>query len=134
MGVFEATAQIDGVPRIVGYQQLAGSADRLVVVYSLAQRNVLADWAAILPAAAALTLLVAAAMAYGACRLDRTMRELARSEHHFQTLSDHLPDVFVRYDAAGRVLYANPAVETVLGIPADALLGRTLEQFGAPRT
>ncbi|MGM9425854.1 PAS domain S-box protein [Hydrogenophaga sp. MI9] len=131
-GVFDATAQIDGVRRIVGFQRLAGSADRLVIVYALSVQSVLAEWAAILPLAAALTLLVAAAMAYGAWRLDRSMQALARSERHFQTLSDHLPDVFVRYDASGRVLYANPAVETATGIPAQAMLGRTLEQFGAP--
>ena len=131
-GVFDAKAQIDGVRRIVGFQRLAGSADHLMVVYALSVQSVLAGWAAILPLAAALTLLVAAAMAYGAWRLDRSMRALARSERHFQTLSDHLPDVFVRYDASGRVLYANPALESATGLAAQAMLGRTLEQHGAP--
>lgn len=131
-GVFDAKAQIDGVRRIVGFRRLSGGADRLVVVYALSVQSVLADWHAILPWAVALTLLVAAAMAYGAWRLDRSVHALARSERHFQTLSDHLPDVFVRYDENKRVLYANPAVETAIGIPAAAMVGRTLEQYGAP--
>ena len=131
-GVFEAAAQIDGVPRIVGFQRLAAGADRLVIVYALSVQSVLAGWANILPLAAALTLLVAAAMAYGAWRLDRSMRALARSERHFQTLSDHLPDVVVRYDPAGRVLYVNPAVETASGVKPEAMLGRSFEEFGTP--
>ena len=96
-GVFEAQARIDGVRRVVGYQRLDGDADRLVVVYALGNDDVLATWTAVLPFAVVLTLLVASAMAYGAWRLDRSMRALARSEWHFQTLSDHLPDVVVRY-------------------------------------
>ena len=132
VGVFEATSQIDGVPRIVGFQRLASGADRLVIVYALSEQSVLAGWMAILPVAVVLTLLVAAAMAYGAWRLDRSMRALARSERHFQTLSDHLPDVVVRYDPAGRVLYVNPAVEAASGVRPEAMLGRSFEEFGTP--
>lgn len=132
VGVFEAASQIDGVPRIVGFQRLASGADRLVIVYALSVQSVLAEWTAILPVAVVLTLLVAAAMAYGAWRLDRAMRALARSERHFQTLSDHLPDVVVRYDAAGRVLYVNPAVEAASGVRPEAMLGRSFEEFGTP--
>lgn len=131
-GVFEATSKIDAVPRIVGYQRLAAPADRLVIVYALSVQSVLAEWHTVLPVALALTLLVAAAMAYGAWRLERSMRALARSERHFQTLSDHLPDVVVRYDQAGRVLYVNPAVEAASGIPAAAMLGRTFSEFRTP--
>ena len=131
-GVFQATAQIDGIPRIVGFQRLAPGADRLVVVYALAEHSVLAPWTSILPAAVLLTLLVAAAMAYGAWRLDRSMQALARSERHFQTLSDHMPDVVVRYDTNGRVLYANPSMEAATGIRVEAMLGRTFSEFGTP--
>ncbi len=132
VGVFEATSQIDGVPRIVGFQRLSSGADRLVIVYALAAQSVLAEWSAILPVAVVLTLLVAAAMAYGAWRLDRAMRALSRSERHFQTLSDHLPDVVVRYDTAGRVLYVNPAVEAASGVKPEAMLGRSFAEFGTP--
>lgn len=131
-GVFQAQARIDGLNRVVGYHRLAGDADRLVVVYALGIDDVLATWTAVLPFAVVLTLLVASAMAYGAWRLDRSMRALARSERHFQTLTDHLPDVVVRYDASGRVLYVNPAVEAASGIRPEAMLGRHFEDFGTP--
>lgn len=130
-GVFEDTAPVDGEPSLVGFQRLAAGADRLVLTDTLPVRSALAGWTAGLPVAIALMLLVATAIAYGAWRLDRSLRAQARSERHFQTLSDHLPDVVVRYDPSGRVLYANPAVQAVTGIPAQNMLGRTLEQYGA---
>jgi PAS domain S-box-containing protein len=89
VGVFEATSQIDHVPRIVGFQRLAYGGDRLVVVYALSVQSVLAEWTAIIPVAVVLTLLVAAAMAYGAWRLDRAMRALARSEMRFRLAAAH---------------------------------------------
>jgi PAS domain-containing protein len=106
-GLFQSPAVVDGVPRIVGYQRLSPEAGRLMVAYALPVDGVLAAWAALLPAAVALTLLVIGAMAFGAWRLERTIHQLHRSQRHFQTLMDHLPDVIVRYDAACRVLYAN---------------------------
>ena len=131
-GVIQVVALIDGVPRIVGYQRLSEGADRLAMVYALPVEGVLAAWAAQLPLAVALTLLVAAAMAYGAWRLDRAILHLRRSERHFQTLNGHLPDVVVRYDQQLRVLFANPAVETANGLKPEAMLGRTLSEIGAP--
>ncbi|MBT9552595.1 MAG: PAS domain S-box protein [Hydrogenophaga sp.] len=130
-GVFRAEAQLDGVERIVGFQRLAGGADRMVVVFALSVDSVLAGWRAILPLAWGLTLLVAAAMAYGAWRLDRSVRALARSKVHFQTLTDHMPDVVVRYDSACRVLYANPAIESATGRKPEDLTGHSVESLGA---
>lgn len=132
VGVMQVTAVIDGVERIVGHQQLARGGQRLVVVYALPVSQVLAPWRSTLPLVVALTLLLAAVMGYGAWRMGRSVRALARSERHFQTLSAHLPDVVVRYDRAGRVLYANPAAEAASGVKVEAMLGRSFEQFGTP--
>lgn len=131
-GVMQVVSRIDDVPRIVGYQRLAEGADRLAMVYALPVEGVLAAWAAQLPLAVALTLLVSAAMAYGARRLDLAVHQLRRSERHFQALSDNLPDIVMRYNRSGNVLYANPAVEAATGIKPEAMLGQTLEQFGTP--
>lgn len=131
-GVIQVTAQIDGVHRIVGFQRLAAPADRLVVVYALPVQDVLATWTAVLPFAVLLTLLVAAAMAYGARRLDRSVQALRRSEQHFQTLTEHMPDVVVRYDRDGRVLYVNPAVARANGIEPEQMIGRRFSDFGTP--
>lgn len=131
-GVIQVKAVIDGVPRIAGYQRLSQEARQLMVVYALPVQGVLAAWTALLPLALALTLLVIGAMAYGTWRLDRAVLQLRRSERHFQTLMAHIPDVVVRYDTAGRVLYANPAVETAIGLKPDDIAGRDFEQFGMP--
>lgn len=130
-GVIRVVSVIDGVPRIVGYHRLTEGADRLTAVYALPIKGVLAGWTAMLPAAVALTLLIAGAMAYGTWRLHRSMRAVARSEHHLQTLTDHMPDVVVRYDSSCRVLYANPAIEAATGVKPEALIGRPLSAFGA---
>ncbi|MFN3494880.1 MAG: PAS domain S-box protein [Hydrogenophaga sp.] len=131
-GVMQVVAVFDGVHRVVGYQRLNEGAERLVMVYALPVDGVLAAWTALLPLAIALTLLITAAMAYGAWRLDRAILQMRRSERHFQTLTGHLPDVILRYDHTGRVLYANPAVEQANGFKPEAMLGRTLEQIGTP--
>jgi len=131
-GVMQVVSVIDGVPRIVGYQRLNDGAERLTMVYALPVAGVLAAWTGVLPLAIALSLLVAGAMAYGAWRLDRAIQQRHRSERHFQTLSDHLPDVVVRYDQNQRVLYANPAIEVANGLKPADLLGRTLSEIGAP--
>lgn len=132
MGVFQAAAVIDGITRIVGYQRLPDEAERLMVVYALPVQDVLADWTALLPWAMALTLLVIGAMAYGSWRLESAIRQLRRSERHFQTLAAHLPDVVTRYDAAGRVLYVNPAVQAANGLTPEAMIGRVPQQFNTP--
>jgi PAS domain S-box-containing protein len=130
-GVIRVVSVIDGVPRIVGYHRLTEGAERLAAVYALPIDGVLADWSAMLPAAMALTLLIACAMGYGAWRLHRSMRAVVRSEHHLQTLTDHMPDVVVRYDSACRVLYANPAIEAATGLRPESLLGRPISAVGA---
>lgn len=130
-GVFQATAQIDGITRIVGYQRLSDEAGRLMVVYALPVEGVLAAWTTTLPWAFALTLLVIGAMAYGTWRLEQAIHQLRRSERHFQTLTAHLPDVVTRYDRTGRVLYANPAVQAATGLTPEAIVGRVIEAFGS---
>lgn len=131
-GVFQATSVIDGIHRIVGYQQLPGDAHRLMIVYALGTQGVLSQWATLLPWAALLTLLVAATMAWGAWRLDRSVLALRRSERHLQTLTNHLPDVVARYDREGRFLYVNPAVESANGLRPEDMIGRTIRDIGTP--
>ncbi|PSJ45171.1 hypothetical protein C7H85_10915 [Zobellella endophytica] len=49
-------------------------------------------------------------------------------EQEFRALVEHSPDVVVRYDRRGRRLYVNPAVERLLGVPADSLIGKNLAE------
>ncbi len=130
-GVFQAAATIDGIHRIVGYERLSGDADRLMIAYGLGIDDILSTWSSLLPWAAGLTLLVAATMAWGAWRLDRSMLALRRSERHFHALARHLPDVIVRHAPDGRLLYANPAIKEAVGLDPEEVIGRKLSDLGA---
>ena len=46
-------------------------------------------------------------------------------EQTFRALVENSPDAVLRFDLNGRHTYANPAVERITGIPAQALLGKT---------
>ena len=138
-GVFVAPGHLDGVHRIVAYRRLDGDAAALVLAYGVATDDVLAGWHAVVPGIAAITLLLAAGMAFGGWRLDTSLRlmassrrALARSELHFRTLADNLPDVVVRLDRQGRHLYANAAVAHATGLPSAAFIGKTNTELGMP--
>lgn len=52
---------------------------------------------------------------------------LAVREREFHTLADNIPDYILRCDLEGRVLYANRAMERLVGHQAAELLGKTCE-------
>lgn len=54
------------------------------------------------------------------------------SNDAFFTIVENLPDVVTRYDREFRCLYANPALGHTTGIPAEARLGKTYAETGAP--
>jgi PAS domain S-box-containing protein len=58
---------------------------------------------------------------------------LGALSHEFRTLADHSPDLIIRLDPQGRVLYINPAGADLLGRPADHWLGKTIADLGMPR-
>ena len=55
-----------------------------------------------------------------------------RDEAGFRQLVEQLPDVVLRVDRELRVAYANPAIETMTGIPRPAFVGRTARQLWLP--
>ncbi len=57
---------------------------------------------------------------------------LRRHSQEFQALVDNAPDVIARFDWEQRFLYANPAIETVIGIECGECLGRTWSELGLP--
>jgi PAS domain S-box-containing protein len=63
---------------------------------------------------------------------ERTLTALlgARSQE-FRTLADHSPDLIIRLDPLGRLLYINPAGAELLGGSADHWLGKTLADVGS---
>jgi diguanylate cyclase (GGDEF)-like protein/PAS domain S-box-containing protein len=60
------------------------------------------------------------------------IEELQRSEGRFRELVELLSDGLAMLDAGQRILYANPALEEMLGLPAAALEGTPLSRFVAP--
>ena len=55
---------------------------------------------------------------------------LQQREQHFTSLSDHLPDIIIRFDNTLHYLYANSAIEHVTGIPVQEFIGKTSFELG----
>lgn len=87
-GLVDQMSAIDGLPRRVAFQQLAGAASDMVVVYGAGTHMALADWRAKLPFFLGLALFLIAALSYGAWRLDRTLKALTESERHLHLMLD----------------------------------------------
>jgi two-component system cell cycle sensor histidine kinase/response regulator CckA len=58
---------------------------------------------------------------------------LRQRERDFSTLGENATDMIVRFDTDLRHVYCNPAVEKQLGLPVQALLGKTPLELGEPR-
>ena len=57
---------------------------------------------------------------------------LERREAQYRSLTENLPDTIARFDLAFRYTYVNQQLETELGIPAQAVLGKTHRELGLP--
>ncbi len=51
------------------------------------------------------------------------------SEEKFRSLAGGSSDVIMRFDAAGRILYAGPSIERYMPVRADKLVGKNLSDF-----
>ena len=63
---------------------------------------------------------------------DRKKAEAAlkASEERFRTLASNAQDSIARFDRAGRYVYVNPYVADRMGLPAEAIVGKTAEDLG----
>jgi PAS domain S-box-containing protein len=64
--------------------------------------------------------------------LRQSEQALRESEQRFRALVHQASDVFTVIDAGGRIRYQSPAVEPVLGYPADELLGTGIDALVDP--
>lgn len=75
--------------------------------------------------------LVAAILAAALDR-KRTEERLRASEARYRFITENSPDLISLHDASGRILYANPASLSLLGIQPGAMSGAPVESFLHP--
>ena len=51
------------------------------------------------------------------------------SEEKFRLLAENSPDLIYQLDVDGKVIYCSPAVEKVLGLKVDEIIGATFKNF-----
>ena len=61
--------------------------------------------------------------------IGRDIHDIKENERRFRTLAENFPDFVVRFDRDGRHVYVNPAVEKAFGLPATAIVGKTLQDI-----
>lgn len=71
-----------------------------------------------------LALLLASSLQLRGSRRRLKLARIAGREREFRTLAEHSPDGIVRFNAEGRITYANPRVERALGLPLGELQGK----------
>jgi cell cycle sensor histidine kinase DivJ len=59
----------------------------------------------------------------------RAAERIAESEASYRFLADNAADLILRLSAAGEVLYASPAAQAVIGVPAVALFAKPLRDL-----
>jgi PAS domain S-box-containing protein len=82
--------------------------------------------------------LVALITAAGSARSRKTSlanvltASLCSSDEQFRALAEHSPDIICRFDRELKHIYLNLAGLRMLGKPAAAIIGKTIEEAGAP--
>ena len=61
--------------------------------------------------------------------IGRDIHEIKENEQRFRMLAENFPDFVVRFDRDGRYTYVNPAVEKAFSLPADAIVGKTVQEL-----
>ena len=62
--------------------------------------------------------------------LKHAEQQLRESEERFRTLASNAQDSITRFDREGRYVYVNPVASRLLGLPDEAILGKTVEELG----
>ncbi|XHF15141.1 PAS domain-containing protein [Archangium gephyra] len=65
-------------------------------------------------------------------KLEAAEVALRQREAEFRGLAENIPDLVARFDSQRRLLYVNPVVERILGLPPERFPGRTMTELGMP--
>ncbi len=63
---------------------------------------------------------------------EQTQKELFQREQEVRALVENSPDIVIRFDKKMRPVYINPAVEQLVGIPPQKLIGKTYQELDIP--
>jgi PAS domain S-box-containing protein len=61
--------------------------------------------------------------------IGRDIHEIKENEQRFRMLAENFPDFVIRFDRDGRYTYVNPAFEKAFGMPAESIIGKTLQEL-----
>ncbi|HET9909230.1 MAG TPA: PAS domain S-box protein, partial [Anaerolineales bacterium] len=61
--------------------------------------------------------------------IGRDIHEIKENERRFRMLAENFPDFVMRFDSEGRYIYVNPAFEKAVGMPAESIIGKTLQEL-----
>jgi len=59
----------------------------------------------------------------------RSVELMHRREEEFRAVVENSPDIIARYDAEGRRIYVNPAMQRLFGLPEKDIIGKTPLDF-----
>ncbi|HEY0093695.1 MAG TPA: PAS domain-containing protein, partial [Archangium sp.] len=66
-------------------------------------------------------------------KLEAAEVELRQREAEFRGLAGNIPDLVARFDRQHRLLYVNPVVERILGLPPERFPGSSMAELGMPQ-
>jgi PAS domain S-box-containing protein len=113
-----------GLVSFAGYRLQTSGGETLGVLALFAKHPILADDDAVLDGlGSTVARVVKQAVAEEALR---------QSEERFRQIVTHAGEGIGVVDAGGRVQFANPAAETIFGVPLNGLVGRSLMEFLTP--
>jgi PAS domain S-box-containing protein len=61
--------------------------------------------------------------------IGRDIHEIKENERRFRMLAQNFPDLVARFDRDGRYTFVNAAAEKALGMPAAAIIGKSLREL-----
>jgi diguanylate cyclase (GGDEF)-like protein/PAS domain S-box-containing protein len=130
VGYYRTTSPFDGKTKYFGYEEAAQYP--IVVTVARSESELLASWWADLRTDAlvagvllCMIILLAALLSSQFRFRMKTERELREREAKYRLFADNIADILILFDGRGTLLYISPAVEPVLGLRAQDLIGKS---------